>query len=106
PAGRIESQAREFTVLAQTDLVSPAQFSNIILKDQGGYLVRLGDVARVELGASDLRSVGRFNGNPAVPLGIVKQSTANPLDIAEGLRKALPLISAQMPEGMTVDMAY
>jgi multidrug efflux pump len=106
PAGRIESQAREFTVLAQTDLVSPAQFRDIILKDQGGYLVRLGDVARVELGPSDLRSVGRFNGNPAVPLGIVKQSTANPLDIAEGLRTALPLISAQMPEGMTVEMAY
>jgi multidrug efflux pump len=106
PAGRIESQAREFTVLAQTDLVSPEQFRDIILKDQGGYLVRLGDVARVELGPSDLRSVGRFNGNPAVPLGIVKQSTANPLDIAEGLRTALPLISAQMPEGMTVEMAY
>ncbi|HET7843265.1 MAG TPA: efflux RND transporter permease subunit, partial [Xanthomonadales bacterium] len=106
PAGRIESQSREFTVLAQTDLTTPAQFRDIILKDQGGYLVRLGDVARVELGPSDLRSIGRFNGKPAVPLGIVKQSTANPLDIAEGLRKALPQISAQMPEGMSVEMAY
>ena len=106
PAGRIESQAREFTVLAQTDLATPAQFRDVILKDEGGYLVRLGDVARVELGPSDLRSIGRFNGKPAVPLGIIKQSTANPLDIAEGLRKALPLISAQMPEGMSVEMAY
>ena len=106
PAGRIESSNREFTVLAQTDLTSPAQFADIVLRDDGGYLVRLGDVARVELGANDDRSRGRFNGNPAVPLGIVKQSTANPLDIAAGVRAALPQISAQMPEGMKVEMGY
>ena len=50
PAGRIESSDREFTVLSETDLKTPAQFSQIILKDAGGYLVRLGDVANVEVG--------------------------------------------------------
>ena len=50
PAGRIESSDREFTVLSETDLKTPAQFSQIILKDAGGYLVRLGDVAHVEVG--------------------------------------------------------
>jgi multidrug efflux pump len=106
PAGRIESQAREFTVLAQTDLTTEEQFRDVILRDQEGYLVRLGDVARVELGADNQRFIGRFNGNPTVPLGIVKQSVANPLDIAKSVREALPLITAQMPEGMKVEMGY
>jgi multidrug efflux pump len=104
PAGRIESQSREFTVLAQTDLTTEEQFRDVILRDQDGYLVRLGDVARVELGADNQRFIGRFNGNPTVPLGIVKQSVANPLDIAKAVRDALPLITAQMPEGMKVEM--
>jgi multidrug efflux pump len=106
PAGRIESQAREFTVLAETDLATPAQFQDVILRDNDGYLVRLGDVARVELGPSDERSIGRFNGRPAVPLGVVKQATANPLDISAAIRAALPNITAQMPEGMRVDVGY
>ena len=98
PAGRIESEAREFTVLAQTDLTTEDQFRDVILRDDQGYLVRLGDVARVELGADNQRFIGRFNGNPTVPLGIVKQSVANPLDIAKSVREALPLITAQMPD--------
>ncbi len=106
PAGRIESEQREFTVLAQTDLRSAEEFRNVIIRDDGTLLVRLGDVARVELGSADQRSTGRFNGKNAVPMGIVRQSVANPLDIARDLREALPLISAQLPEGMKVQIAY
>ncbi len=106
PAGRIESREREFTVLAQTDLSTAEEFRSIILRDDSGYLVRLGDVARVELGAADERSLGRFNGKSAVPLGLVRQSTANPLDISTALKAALPEIARQLPEGMKVDLAY
>ncbi|HET9483148.1 MAG TPA: efflux RND transporter permease subunit, partial [Xanthomonadales bacterium] len=106
PAGRIESSNREFTVLAETDLSTPKQFEDIVLRDDGGYLVRLGDVARVELGPDNDRWFGRYNGKPAVPLGIVRQSTANPLDISAGVKGELPLISRQLPEGMKVELAY
>jgi multidrug efflux pump len=106
PAGRIESQSREFTVLAQTDLSSPEQFRAIILRDDGGYLVRLADVARVELGEADVRSLGRFNGKAAVPMGVVRQSTANPLDISRDLKLAIPEIQRQLPAGMAVQIAY
>ncbi|MBK8286951.1 MAG: efflux RND transporter permease subunit [Ahniella sp.] len=106
PAGRIESQDREFTVLAETDLGTPEQFMQVILRDESGYLVRLGDVARVELGPDNDRWLGRFNGRPAVPLGLVRQSVANPLDISKAVKEALPQIQQQLPEGMNVEIGY
>jgi multidrug efflux pump len=106
PAGRIESADREFTVLSETDLKTPEQFENMILRDSSGYLVRLRDVARVELGAQDERRLARFNGKSAVALGVVKQSVANPLDVSKELIKVFPEIEAGLPEGMTVNIAY
>lgn len=106
PAGRVESSDREFTVLAETDLREPAQFANIILKNNDGFLVRLGDVARVELGADSSRFRARFRRNNAVPLGIVKQAVANPLDISRALEVMLPEITRTLPEGMQVEKAY
>ncbi len=73
---------REFTVLAETDLRTPEQFNSIIIRDSGGYPVRLRDIGRAEVGAEDERNIVRVNGKPAVGLGIVKQSTANTLEVA------------------------
>ena len=106
PAGRVESQQREFTVLSETDLRTPAQFSQIIVSQAKGYLVRLGDVAKVELGADSSRFRARFNGNNAIPLGIVKQAVANPLEISAALKKLLPEITRTLPQGMKVVVAY
>ncbi|HMB43198.1 MAG TPA: efflux RND transporter permease subunit, partial [Luteimonas sp.] len=106
PAGRVESQQREFTVLSETDLRTPEQFSAIVLKNSAGYLVRLGDVAKVELGADSARFRARYNGHNAVPLGIVKQAVANPLDISDALKKMLPEITRTLPAGMKVEIAY
>ncbi|GAB3359860.1 efflux RND transporter permease subunit [Lysobacter tyrosinilyticus] len=106
PAGRVESSAREFTVLSETDLKTPEEFGNIILGDVNGTLVRLRDVAKVELGQQERRFTSRYNGKNAVPLGIVKQAVANPLDISEALQVMLPQITRQLPEGMKVEIAY
>ena len=106
PAGRVESVAREFTVVSETDLRSPAEFENIILRDDSGYLVRLRDVGRAELGALDERVSARFNGRGAVAIGVVKQSTANPLDVSKAVNDALPKIRAALPDGMGVDVGY
>ena len=106
PAGRVESRQREFTVLSETDLRTPEQFGKIILSQADGYLVRLGDVAKVELGADSSRFRARFNGNNAIPLGIVKQAVANPLEISAALKKLLPEITRTLPEGMKVEIAY
>ena len=106
PSGRIESTEREFTVLSETDLRTPAEFDEMILKDADGYLVRLKDVGRTELGAESERSVVRFKSKPAVALGVVKQGTANPLDISKAVKETIPAIEASLPEGMKVDVAY
>lgn len=106
PAGRLESSHREFTVLAQTDLNTPEQFGAVILRDTGGYLVRLRDVARVEIGARDERTIARFKGQPSVALGVVKQSTANPLQLSRDIRAEIELLQPTLPEGMKVDVAY
>ncbi len=106
PAGRVESLEREFTVLAETDLKEPEQFRDIVVKETDTFLVRLGDVARVELGADWSRFRARFNGRNAVPLGIVKQAVANPLDISRALQEMLPQIESTLPDGMRVEIAH
>ena len=106
PSGRIESIEREFTVVSETDLKTPEQFNQLILASAGGYLVRLADVGRAELGARSERLNARFNGRTAVALGVVKQATANPLDVSHAVRKVLPSIVEGLPEGMQVRVAH
>ncbi|MBL8700218.1 MAG: efflux RND transporter permease subunit, partial [Alphaproteobacteria bacterium] len=106
PAGRIESRQREFTVLSETDLRTPEEFNNLIIRDAGGYLVRLGDVGKATLDARDDRVIARFMGNSAVALGVVKQSTANPLDVSKAITAELPRIIEGLPPGMTVNNGY
>jgi len=106
PAGRIESRQREFTVLSETDLRTPEEFTNLIIRDAGGYLVRLGDVGRATLDAREDRVIARFMGNSAVALGVIKQSTANPLDVSRAVMAELPRILTGLPEGMTVQNGY
>ncbi len=106
PSGRIESTDREFTVLSETDLSTPAEFEQIILKDADGYLVRLGDVAEIELGPEDVRRMSRSKGARAIGLGLVKQSTANPLEVSRSVRAELEALKQVLPEGMVVNIGF
>ncbi|MFV5215446.1 efflux RND transporter permease subunit [Azonexus caeni] len=106
PAGRIESREREFSVVASTDLQTPAQFAAVVLRTVDGYPVRLGDVARVEIGAAAERTSVRFKGRSAVSLGVIKQATANPLELSKALRAEMPRIASELPEGMSVNISY
>jgi multidrug efflux pump len=105
PAGRIESQQREFSVTARTDLNTVAQFNEIALKTAGGYTVRLRDVARVEEAAANERSRVRLNGIPSISTGIIRNATANPLEVADGVRAVMPLIQRDLPPSVTVVQA-
>jgi multidrug efflux pump len=106
PAGRIESRSREFTVLSETDLRTPEEFNRLIIREVKNYPVRLRDVGRAELGPQDERNIVRVNGNPAVGLGVVKQSTANTLSVAQAVKSELPRISASLPPGMEIGVAF
>jgi multidrug efflux pump len=101
PSGRIESRDREFSVLSRTGLVTPEQFRNVIVKIADAHQVTLGEVARVELGAADERRDSRYNGQPAITVGIIKQAVANPLDVSKAVRGVLPEINQSLPQGLT-----
>ena len=105
PAGRIESQQREFSVTARTDLNTVPQFSEIALKSVNGYTVRLRDVARIEQAPASERSSVRLNGVPSISTGIIRNATANPLEISAAVRKIMPQIQAELPPGVTVQVA-
>jgi multidrug efflux pump len=106
PSGRIESAQREFTVLTEADLRSDAQFNDMILTESRGYPVRLRDVGYAQLGALDERNIVRVNGNPAVGLGVVKQSTANTLSVATAVKEEMARLQKTLPEGMGLAVAF
>jgi len=105
PGGRIESTTREFTVLAETDLKSAEQFNNMIIREVGGYPIRLRDIGYAAPGPYENRKIVRINGNEALGLGVVKQSVANTLAIADAVRATLPRLENGLPEGMQMKVA-
>jgi|TARA_R100000322_G_scaffold99519_9_gene63072 multidrug efflux pump len=106
PSGRIESIDREFTVLAKTALQTPDEFGHIVVKQADGFQVRLNQVARVEVAAADERRSATYNGETSISLGIVKQATANPLEVAANVRQALKDLAPTLPTGMSAFVGY
>src|SRR2546425_10052169 len=106
PGGRVEGAGREFAVRTRGELTKPEEFASIVVAQQGNDVVRLGDVARVEVGPEDERTAVRWNGKQAVGLGIIKQSKASTLDVAAGVQKILPELKQIIPPGTVLDVAY
>ena len=106
PAGRIESSAREFTVVAETDVRTPEQFNNIIVANVGGYPVRVRDIGSAEIGPVDERTVSRFNGKTSLNIGVIKQAVANPLELSKAVREEVQKINEGLPTGMKLIVAY
>lgn len=107
PAGSIESVARDFTVRMQRGYTTPDDFRRLVLTEGAdGYLVRLGDVARVELAPMEQRSTLRGNGLPMVGIGIAKQSKANTLDVARAAKAEAARINETLPPGMSIRQSY
>ena len=106
PGGRIEGARREFAVRTRGELSQPEEFGAIIVSQKGNNIVRLRDIADVQVGAEDERTAARWNGEPAVGLGIVKQSKASTVDVAAEVHASLPELSKLLPEGMKLDVAY
>jgi multidrug efflux pump subunit AcrB len=81
-------------VTSQTDLLRPAQFADIVIRTVNGFPVKMRDVARVEEGA-DERSAVRLNGRDAISAGVIRQATANPLELSRGVRAMLPKLQGR-----------
>ncbi len=105
PAGRIESEQREFSVTARTDLNTAPQFAEVALRTVNGYTVRLRDVARIEQAPASERTSVRLNGLPAISSGIIRNATANPLEISKAVRAIVPQIQESLPPSVRVVIA-
>ncbi|MCZ8132501.1 MAG: efflux RND transporter permease subunit [Steroidobacteraceae bacterium] len=105
PAGRLESQDREFQLRTETGLDSPDDFRALVIgRGSEGYLVRLGEVARVDLGAENERTISRTNEAPGIAFGIEQQSKANTLEVARGVRAEVERLRQDLPEGSQLDI--
>src|SRR5918995_2379303 len=106
PGGRVESSQRELTVKTDSRLATPEQFEQVILTNRNGYLVRLGEVARVEVGAEDDRFEFYQSGRTAIGLGVVRQSTANTLSVADAVRKEIEALEVALPPETKAEVLY
>ena len=104
--GKIENDYVAHSITLKSTLQTPEAFAALPLKASGDDVVRLGEVARVELAAASTDTVVSFNGKPGTFVGIFPTPSANPLDTSAAVLKELPAIQASLPDGMTVTMVY
>jgi multidrug efflux pump len=106
PGGRIESATREFPVRLQGNMAQPVEYENLVLATRGDYQVKFSDVGRVELGAQDYRGESFYKGRLTVGVQILRQTTSNLLEVAAAVKALIPVIQAEMPEGLNVGIGF
>jgi len=104
--GSTKGSMTSVNLVANTDLKTVDEFKQIVIKEQNGQAVRLGDIADVVLGAETYEQDVSFNGQTAVFMAIYPMPTANTLDVMKSVREAMKDVQAQLPAGMKADMAY
>ncbi len=106
PAGRVEAETQNLTVRVARAYGNVDDFEQLIVsRGTDGHLVRLGDVARVEVGPENPYSFFRSNGKPGIGIGIVRQSGANTLAVADGVKARLEETRKMLPAGVGLDVS-
>ncbi len=104
--GKTKGSMVSVNLIANTDLRTPEEFRELVVKEERGVVVRLGEIADVVLGAENYDEDVRFNGETATFMGIWVLPTANSLDVIQRVREAMPQIQAQLPAGMKAGIPY
>lgn len=100
PSGSIEGNTMELTLRTMGQMHTAKEFNNIILKEENGNVVRLRDIAEVELDAADIKSYMKMNGMPMVGVVVVPQPGANHIEIADAVYERMDQIKKDLPEGV------
>ncbi|MCL7943213.1 efflux RND transporter permease subunit [Marinobacter sp. ATCH36] len=104
--GNTEGKYTKISMTSDTDVGDPEQFKDLVVKESDGSLIRLNDIARVELGSETYDQLALYKGQPATYVAIELSPGANPLTVAEKVKDELPGIESQLPSGMNVRLAY
>ena len=103
PAGRIDSITREFPVRISRSYQTEQDFRKLVVRTgDDGHLVRLGEVAQVRVDRENLRRVFRVNGQDSMAIGVLKQSTANTVEVLDGIHKEIERIAQSLPSGVEI----
>lgn len=105
PAGKIEGETRKFNIYANAQIDDPNVFANLVIRNNNGILVRIKDIGGVELGSANYDTIVRYNGKAAVGIGVIKQSKANELKVAEEVKNILPKIKESLPKDISLNIA-
>lgn len=105
PAGKLISNDREYLVTTIATMSEPEEFNNMIIASKENHLIHLRDIGYAEITSEDHRTRTRFNGKVGVSLSIIKQSTANPIDVARAVKKMIANVKERLPDGMELNIA-
>ncbi|AZR41159.1 efflux RND transporter permease subunit [Marinobacter salarius] len=106
PAGSVDSSTRNFTVRAEGRLTNVEQFRDLVIRRDGNDLLRLGEVANVQMGVESDVSRLRANGKTAIGMGIIRQSKANTVAVSDAVRAELEKIRETLPPEVTIAESY
>ncbi|MEO8400802.1 MAG: efflux RND transporter permease subunit [Gammaproteobacteria bacterium] len=106
PSGKIRGATRFYSVVTNETLKTVTEFNDLIIRDNQNQLVRLKDIGQAIVDAANTDTTFRMNGQPAVALAIIPQSTANPLDVANSVDKQFKQIAKTLPQGMQANVAF
>ena len=106
PSGRIEGESRSLSIVARGRMDRPEQYADLFVREVDGSPVRLREVATVEIGPEVEATIARFNGKPAVGLGVVKQSDANAVEVARQVREEIDRIRPLLPPDVGLDFPF
>jgi multidrug efflux pump len=106
PSGRVEGREREMTIQTLGELKTAEEFNRLVIRQDAEAPVRLQDIGRAEVGVEDERSIARFVSKPAVGLGIVRQSKANVIEVARGVKKEVERLIPLLPAGVETFVPY
>lgn len=106
PSGRVENLNREMTIQTRGEMKTPGEFNDLVIRSDGTKLVRLRDVGEAKAGVENERTIARNNGRPCIFLGIVKQSKANTVEVADGVMAEVERIKTTLPGGIEMVFNY
>ncbi len=106
PSGRVENLDREMTIQTRGELKSPAEFNELVIKNDTVKIVRLRDIGEAKAGVENERTIARNNGHPCIFLGIVKQSKANTVEVAKAVKEEIARVRETIPPGIELVFNY
>lgn len=105
PAGKLISKDREYSITTIASLEKPEEFENMVVAPRKDFLVRLRDIGHAEIDSDDKKTKTYFNGKAGISIGIVKQSNANPIEVARGVKAIVDRVKKNLPESITIHVA-